>query len=91
MVQPKAGAGWSGLATGPAVAAREDTMISKEDQTSLIWLQWHWDKHYVIKIIDGTWQAHPADRPLVVLAADSAMDLRDLMRDDYATNKAGRR
>jgi hypothetical protein len=67
-------------------------MISKEDMTSLIWLQWHWDSRYVIKLVEGVWQAHPADRPLVVLTADSAMELRDKMKDDFAAQaSAGRR
>lgn len=66
-------------------------MLSREDQTSLIWLQWHWDKHYVIKVIDGVWQAHPADSPTEVLTADGPMQLRDAMKDDYAERASHKR
>ena len=59
-------------------------MLSQEDQTSLIWLQWHWEKHYVIRVMDGEWQAYAADAPLEVLSANSAMELRDRMKDDFA-------
>jgi hypothetical protein len=39
-------------------------VLSQEDQTSLIWLQWHWEKHYVIRVMPGEWQAYAANAPL---------------------------
>jgi hypothetical protein len=45
----------------------------------------------VIKLIDCVWQAHTADRPLDVLAAGSAMELRDKMKDDFAAQESAAR
>jgi hypothetical protein len=66
-------------------------MLSKEDQTSLIWLQWHWDRHYVIRVMDGVWSAIPEGQTALVLMADSATELRDKMRDDWAERMSKRR
>ena len=32
-------------------------MMTKEDQTSLIWLRMHWESHCQISFEDGVWQA----------------------------------
>lgn len=59
-------------------------MLSQEDQTSLNMLRWHWEKFYAVNYDGGTWTAIPAAAPEAVLTADSAMDLRTLMQNDYA-------
>ncbi len=59
-------------------------MLDRQDQTSLIWLQWHWGSHYSVAVIDGRWQAHPMDAPAELLIAESPSALRELMRNDHA-------
>ncbi|MGO8956794.1 MAG: hypothetical protein ACLQFR_05400 [Streptosporangiaceae bacterium] len=39
-------------------------MLSKEDQSSLLDLAWHWESAYTISVIEGVWQAVPAVDPL---------------------------
>jgi len=62
-------------------------VTSKEDQTSLIWLQWHYESHFKISLEDGgIWQALPlyADD---VLTADDPMKLRDAMKNHFSAQK----
>ena len=65
-------------------------MISKEDQSSLIWLRWHWESHFTISLEDGVWQALPlyADD---ILTADTPLRLRDAMKDHFFAQEIGRR
>ena len=51
-------------------------MLSKEDQSSLLNLAWHWESAYTISAIEGVWQAVPAVDPSAVLTADTAEELR---------------
>jgi hypothetical protein len=66
-------------------------MISKEDQTSLIWLRMNWESHYQISFEDGIWQALPSFSPAEILTADSAYGLRDVMKDHFAARQPGTR
>jgi hypothetical protein len=59
-------------------------LLSPDEQTDLIDLTWHWDTAYRIDVIDGVWRAIPHADKATVLTADSAWDLRQLIRDDYA-------
>lgn len=59
-------------------------MLTREDQSSLIWLRMHWENFYEITFDDGVWKAVFNYNPTDVLTADSPMELRDAMRDHYA-------
>jgi hypothetical protein len=59
-------------------------MLDREDQTRLTHLRWHWDRAYVINCEGKIWTAIPAADPDLVLAANSAMELRTAMQHDYA-------
>jgi hypothetical protein len=66
-------------------------MVSKEDQTSLFALSLHWEAHYSIMITDGVWCATPLEAPVSVLTANSAYELRELLRADCANREARKR
>lgn len=57
--------------------------ISREDQTALNDLQFHWDTAYTINFDGDTWSASPLSDPTVLLTAESSSDLRALIRADY--------
>ena len=63
-------------------------MLSKEDQSSLLDLAWHWESAYTFSVIDGVWQAVPAVEPCAVLTAETAEELREKVRQDYASRQA---
>ena len=65
-------------------------MLTKEDQTSLIWLRMNWENHYKISFEEGDWQALPLLAPADILTADTAIDLREAMKDHFAAHKATR-
>jgi len=60
--------------------------ISREDQTALNDLNWHWDTAYNIAYDGETWSASPLTEPTAVLIAESAEELRELIRADYQVN-----
>lgn len=62
-------------------------MLSKEEQTDLLDLTWHWENAYSFQVTDGVWRAIPADDPACVLTADSAWELREKVRTDYAARR----
>ena len=64
-------------------------MLSKEVQSSLLDLAWHWESAYTFSVIDGIWQAVPAVDPSIVLTADTAEGLREKVRLDYASRQGG--
>jgi hypothetical protein len=57
-------------------------MLSKEDQSSLLDMAWHWEAAYTFSVIEGVWQAVPAADPSAVLTADTAEELRQKVRQD---------
>lgn len=63
-------------------------MLSKEDQSSLLDLAWHWESAYTFGVIDGVWQAVPAVDPSAVLTAGTAEELRQKVRQDYSSRRA---
>jgi hypothetical protein len=60
--------------------------ISREDQSTLNDLNWHWDTAYNIAFDGDIWSASPLNEPTVVLTSDSADELREQMRTDYQQN-----
>ena len=66
-------------------------MLTKEEMTSLTWLRMHWEGHYKISFEGGVWQALPMSNSTEILTADSAVHLRDAMKDHFAATRPGRR
>jgi hypothetical protein len=60
------------------------------DGQRLTSLRMHWGGYYVISLADGVWRAARVSNSAIVLTADSARELRDRMKDDYA-GQAGTR
>jgi hypothetical protein len=63
-------------------------MLSKEDQSALLDLTWHWESAYAFSVVEGVWQAVPAIEPSAVLTADTPEELREKVRHDYASRQA---
>ena len=63
-------------------------MLSKEDQSSLLDLAWHWESAYTFSVVGGEWQAVPALEPSAMLTAYTAEELREKVRRDYASRQA---
>jgi hypothetical protein len=67
---------------------RDVSLLSGQELQSLACLQWHYDCEYVIAVTGGAWQARRRNRKgeseIVILTAESAFELRDKIRGDYA-------
>ncbi len=63
-------------------------MLSRENQTSPIELSLHWEGAYSFKVTDGRWKAVPAEDPTTALTANSAWELGELVRADYADRQS---
>jgi hypothetical protein len=67
---------------------RDVSLLSGQELQSLACLQWHYDREYVIAVTGGAWQARRRNREgeseIVILTAQSAFELRDKIRGDYA-------
>jgi hypothetical protein len=59
-------------------------MLSKDDQTTLNSLRWHWEQAYAVNCDGETWTAIPAAAPETVLTAATGKELRTVMQHDYA-------
>ena len=58
--------------------------MTSEDATALFHLMGClWDTAYAIRLTDGIWVACRRDNPTRVLTADTAPELRWLLRADY--------
>lgn len=57
--------------------------MTADEEAALADLGYHWGSAYAIRVCDGIWTAHPYERPADVLTADSAGQLRILIRQDY--------
>ena len=57
--------------------------MTAEEEAALTDLGHHWGHVYAIAMCDGIWTAQPYDRPASILTADSADQLRKLIRQDY--------
>jgi hypothetical protein len=53
------------------------------EEAALADLGYHWGSAYAIRLRDGIWTAIPYDRPVEVLTAESADQLRILIQQDY--------
>ena len=58
-------------------------MLTPDEESDLRDLSWHWDGAYTFRVTDGLWTASPLTDPSAVLTADSACELRELVRRDY--------
>lgn len=59
-------------------------MLSREQELDLTGIRWHWQTAYTVDLDDdGVWTAVPHVAPSDVLTADTADELRTLIRADY--------
>jgi hypothetical protein len=65
-------------------------MLDSDAQTALTDLRWHWEDAYRIDCVAGAWQAVPLSDPSVTISRDTAMELREALRHDYATRASQR-
>lgn len=67
------------------------TVLGPGDEADLIDLAFHWNEAYDIAVLDGIWTARAICNPLTVLTADTADELRTMIRSDYAkvSSRAG--
>src|SRR5258707_10862221 len=75
----------------PGLALWEaERMLSRDDEDDLAGLAWNWDGAYTFKLADGVWVATSVADPATVLTADSADELRLLVRTHYfAASRTG--
>jgi hypothetical protein len=66
-------------------------MLDAWQERELRDLAWHWSEAYEISVVDDTWTAVPLVEPATVLTADSAQELRELVRIDYADRAEAKR
>jgi hypothetical protein len=57
--------------------------LTSEDATDLFQLRRLWQGAYAISLTDGIWVARCCDNPTCILTADTAPELRWLLRADY--------
>jgi hypothetical protein len=57
--------------------------VTSEDATALLHLRCVRDGAYAISVSDGIWVARRLDNPTRILAADTAPELRWLLRADH--------
>ncbi len=65
-------------------------MLSPSDEASLRDLAHHWDTAYDFAVSDGTWTARPRGERASILTADSAHELREKVRLDYAERRSAK-
>lgn len=61
--------------------------MTSEDATALFQLRCRWQDIYTIALRDDIWSAWRLDSPVTILTADTAPELRELLRDDYAAQR----
>jgi hypothetical protein len=57
--------------------------VTRKDATALSGLRCLWHGAYAISVTDGIWVAHRLDNPTRILTADTAPQLRWLLRADH--------
>jgi hypothetical protein len=57
--------------------------VTSEDATTLFHLRCLWHGIYTISVTDGIWVARRRDNPTRLFTADTAPELRWLLRADY--------
>ncbi len=63
-------------------------MLTREQELDLTGIRWHWDSAYGVGLDDGVWTAVPHVAPTTFLTADTADELRALIRADYTQRTA---
>jgi hypothetical protein len=63
-------------------------LLSQEQELDLTGMAWHWGEVYSIAMQEGAWRATWKADPQAVLTANSADELRDKIRADYAQRTA---
>jgi hypothetical protein len=58
-------------------------VLTREEELDLTGIRWHWSTAYSVSLDDGVWSAVPHVDPATILTADSADELRALIRSDY--------
>jgi hypothetical protein len=82
------------VAAGTSGPDGPGSRLSREDQTSLNWLRMHYENYYRIDYVTPAeetwfWQAvWRRDGEPGTLVADSAIMLRDMMREDQARRRS---
>lgn len=66
----------------------EANVISRDEKLDLTGISWHWESAYRVALNDGIWSAIPHTDPSVILTADTADELRTLIRTDYTQRNA---
>jgi hypothetical protein len=64
--------------------------VTSEDATALFYLRCLWDSVYAVSLSDGIWVARRRDNPTHVLTADTASELRWLLRADHCQRMRSR-
>jgi hypothetical protein len=83
------------VASRPATAANglaciqrlRKGQLTSEDATALFQLRCRWQDIYTVALRDGTWSAWRLDNPASILTADTAPELRELLREDNAAQQ----
>jgi hypothetical protein len=70
---------------GPDRDGEHDAGLSRSEAFALADLKFHWDEAYKIDWSDGVYRASRIGQPSVVLTSESCHDLRQQIRDDYAS------
>jgi hypothetical protein len=63
-------------------------VLTPEEELDLAGIRWHWKTAYGVGLDDGVWTAVPHVEPATVLTAESADELRALIRADYLKRTA---
>jgi len=63
-------------------------VLTAAEELDLTGIRWHWESAYSVGLDDGVWTAIPHVDPSTVLTADSADELRSLVRADYQRRTA---
>jgi hypothetical protein len=69
----------------PGLGGQHETGLSRSEASELADLKFHWDEAYKIDWADGVYRASRIGQPSVVLTSENCHDLRQQIRDDYAT------
>jgi hypothetical protein len=66
-------------------------MLNPADEAALRDLSRHWEDAYTFAVVDDTWTATPAANPADILTAESAWELHELVKADYAAGRPAAR
>jgi hypothetical protein len=63
-------------------------VLTREEELDLTGIRWHWESAYSVGLDAGVWTAVPHVEPTTILTADTADELRALIRADYTQRTA---